>query len=123
MSLIPPWARLAAGGVVLAAAFGAGVWVRDAFCRAEVAQMKATASEATSAALRAERARTASAITEANDKARQLAEAEADLLAAQQARTTAERKLFDAFDADPDLSRPGIPDRVLQQIRDHWRAQ
>lgn len=115
--------RLVAVLGLLVAAFGAGVWGRDAFCRAKVARMQADAAEATTAALRAERARTANAIIRANDKARQLAEAEAALLNARDARAAAERRLFDALEADPDLAGPGIPDRVLKQITDHWRNQ
>lgn len=112
--------RWVAGVVLLASAFGAGIWVRDAFCRAKVAQMKADSAEATTAALLAERVRTASAITEANDKARHLADAEAALLTARDARAAAERRLFDALDADPGLDAPGLPSGVLDQILGHW---
>ncbi|WP_078548520.1 hypothetical protein [Thioclava sp. F36-6] len=113
------WRIVAALGL-LAAAFGAGVWVRDAFCRAKVAQMQADTAEATTAALRAERVRIAHAIAEANDKARQLAEAESALLTARDARAAAERRLFDALEDDPGLDAPGLPGGVLDQIRGHW---
>lgn len=112
--------RLVAGVALLAAAFGAGVWTRDAFCRAKVAQMQADAAEATTAALLEERVRTAHAIAEANDKARQLADAEVALLNARDARAAAERRLFDALEADPGLDAPGLPGGVLDQIRRHW---
>ncbi|MEO1950874.1 hypothetical protein [Thioclava sp.] len=112
--------RVVAGVALLAAAFGAGVTVRGAFCRAKVSQMQADAAGATSAALRVERARTANSIAEANDKARKLAEAEAALLTARDARAAAERRLFDALDSDHGLDAPGLPGGVLDQIRGHW---
>ncbi|MER5173950.1 hypothetical protein [Thioclava kandeliae] len=118
-----PVRTLIAGAVLLlitAVSFGAGWSAQGWRLGAQLAAKQAAWDAEKSAALLAERRRTAEAIKKTNAANAALAEAERALTIAHGERDTARRKLIDEFEADPDLSGPGIPAGRLQSILDHW---
>ena len=115
--------RAIAAGLTLLAAFAAGWIICQWRATGQIEAIKRAGAEATTAALVAEKARTAAAIVAANDANRDLAAANAKAIEAQGARLRAEQELINAFNADPDMSNPGVPRRVLDNIKQHWRDQ
>ncbi|KEP67910.1 hypothetical protein DL1_18185 [Thioclava dalianensis] len=115
--------RLILWAVALSAAAVGGWAVCQWRADAKIAALRLEWSQATAAALKAERSRTTTAIIAANKANRALSEAEANLLDAREARDRAQKELIHAFDADPDLDRPGLPERVWRDILQHWADQ
>ncbi|WP_339112297.1 hypothetical protein [Thioclava sp. GXIMD2076] len=118
-----PVRSVIAGAVLLlmmAASFGAGWAVQGWRLGAQLAAKQAAWDAEKTAALLAERQRTAEAIQKTNAANAALAEAERALMIAQGERDIARRRLIDEIEADPDLGGPGIPAGRLQSIRDHW---
>lgn len=111
--------------IALALSVAALAWqtVRLADLRADWAAERAETAAATSQALARAVAAQNDAISRAAAAQRALEHAAAEVLAARAARDAAQRSLFDAFDRDPDMSGPGIPDRVRAEIRAHWAAR
>ncbi|WP_406870275.1 hypothetical protein ABEB22_10835 [Thioclava sp. 'Guangxiensis'] len=118
-----PVRSLIAGAALLlmmAVSFGAGWSVQGWRLDAQLAAKQGAWDAEKAAALMAERQRTAQAIQKVNAANAALAEAERALTIAQGERDTAQRRLIDEIEADPDLGGSGIPAGRLQSIRDHW---
>lgn len=97
--------------------------VRLERARASFAGQLAEAQKAVASAVAAAIARQNDALARATAAQAQLEEMAADIDQARAARAAAERKLFDAFDRDLDLSRPGLPAGVRAEIKAHWGAR
>ncbi|WP_406870588.1 hypothetical protein ABEB22_00295 [Thioclava sp. 'Guangxiensis'] len=106
--------------LLMTASFGAGWAVQGWRLGAQLATKQAAWDAKKSAALLAERQRSAEAIKKTNAANAALAEADRALTIAQGERDTARRRFINELEADSDLSGLGIPAGRLQSIRDHW---